>query len=37
MNREGNFFVGLIYGIGFSIPLWMSFFGWIKLISRLVS
>lgn len=32
MNREGNFAVGFSWGISLSIPLWISFFGWIKLI-----
>ncbi|SIQ21670.1 hypothetical protein SAMN05878482_101664 [Peribacillus simplex] len=31
-ENEGNFFKGLLFGTSLSIPLWISFFGWIKLI-----
>lgn len=30
--EEGNFLKGLTWGIMLSIPLWLSFFGWIKII-----
>ncbi|MET3726838.1 hypothetical protein ABID52_000419 [Fictibacillus halophilus] len=33
--EESNFFKGLIWGVLFSIPLWMAFFGWIHLIQRM--
>lgn len=29
---EGNFLKGLLFGTSISIPLWISFFGWIKII-----
>lgn len=34
MNRqqeEGSTLKGLGWGIGLSIPLWISFFGWLKI------
>lgn len=34
--REHDFVVGLAWGILFSIPLWVSIFGWVKLVSRLI-
>lgn len=30
--REGNFFKGIIWAAVLSIPLWIAFFGWVKLI-----
>ncbi|WP_285881927.1 hypothetical protein [Domibacillus indicus] len=36
MNRqqeEGSILKGLQWSIGLSIPLWISFFGWLKLFS----
>jgi hypothetical protein len=35
MENEGNFAVGFCWAVLLSIPLWISIFGWIKLISRL--
>lgn len=32
INAEGHFFKGVIYGSILSLILWMSFFGWIKII-----
>jgi hypothetical protein len=29
---EGNVIKGLMWAALFSIPLWISFFGWVKLI-----
>lgn len=37
MNREGNFAVGFSWGISLSIPLWISLFGWIKLMINIFS
>ncbi|EKN64147.1 hypothetical protein BABA_23640 [Neobacillus bataviensis LMG 21833] len=34
MAKEGNLFVGLLWGTSLSIPLWVAFFGWIKLITH---
>ncbi|MBM7618605.1 hypothetical protein JOC95_000447 [Bacillus tianshenii] len=33
---KNNFLVGMFWGTAFSIPLWLSFFGWIKLIVAFV-
>jgi hypothetical protein len=33
MNEEGNFLVGLLWGTSLSVPLWLAFIGWIKIIS----
>ncbi|MGM0841785.1 MAG: hypothetical protein ACQEWE_13700 [Bacillota bacterium] len=30
MKEEGNLFVGVFWGMLFSIPLWISLFGWVK-------
>lgn len=30
-KHEGNLLKGLMWGVTMSIPLWVSFFGWIKL------
>lgn len=30
--EEGRFHIGLIWGTIFSIPLWISIIGWIKII-----
>jgi hypothetical protein len=35
MEEQGNFLVGLMRGTSLSIPLWISFFGWVRLIGRL--
>jgi hypothetical protein len=32
MDEEGKILVGLIWGTSLSIPLWIAFFGWIKII-----
>ncbi|CAG9612137.1 hypothetical protein BACCIP111899_01309 [Bacillus rhizoplanae] len=32
MKTDGNFFVGLLWGSLFSIILWMSLIGWIKIL-----
>jgi hypothetical protein len=32
MKKEGNFIVGMYWGTLLSIPLWVSFFGWVKLV-----
>lgn len=32
--EEGKFFKGLTFGTILSAPLWLSFFGWIKLAVR---
>jgi hypothetical protein len=32
MKEEGNFTTGLFWGTTLSIPLWISFVGWIKII-----
>lgn len=31
-QEESQFFVGLTWAAVFSVPLWISFFGWIKLM-----
>lgn len=31
MYEESNIFKGLMNGVIFSIPLWMSLIGWLKL------
>jgi hypothetical protein len=31
-ETETNFFKGLFWGSILSIPLWLSFFGWVKLM-----
>jgi hypothetical protein len=31
-ETESHFFQGLFWGSLLSIPLWLSFFGWVKLI-----
>jgi hypothetical protein len=35
-ETEGNFFKGLFWGSVLSIPLWLSFFGWIKIIANVI-
>jgi len=37
MEEQGNFFVGLVWGTSLSIPLWIAFLGWFKLMLNLVS
>lgn len=36
MEENGNFSIGLLWGTSLSVPLWIAFFGWIKLIIHLV-
>ncbi|MBA9037659.1 hypothetical protein HNP21_000748 [Bacillus aryabhattai] len=36
MIERGNFLIGLAWGTSLSIPLWIAFFGWIKLVWRLL-
>jgi hypothetical protein len=31
-ETDNSFFKGLFWGSVLSIPLWLSFFGWVKLI-----
>lgn len=33
MEKEHNFYIGMLWGTSLSIPLWLAFFGWIKLIA----
>ncbi|WP_176518849.1 hypothetical protein [Bacillus wiedmannii] len=33
MKKEGDFFVGLFWGSLFSVILWISFFGWLKILT----
>jgi hypothetical protein len=35
-NEEENFAKGMVWAVGLSIPLWLSFFGWIKMVSMLL-
>lgn len=32
MEEQTNFFNGLKWGVIISIPLWVSFLGWLKLL-----
>jgi hypothetical protein len=32
MDKQGNFSVGLMWGASLSVPLWLAFFGWVKII-----
>lgn len=34
-TQEGNFMKGLLVGASMSIPLWISFFGWLKIMIHL--
>ncbi len=36
MNIDGDFFIGLFWGMLLAVPLWMSVFGWIKIIIWLI-
>ncbi len=36
MDEQGNFAYGLVWGTSLSVPLWIAFFGWIKLIIRFI-
>lgn len=35
--EDDNFSKGLAYGILLSVPLWLSFFGWLKLFHEFLS
>lgn len=32
MNHEGSLRRGLVFGLLFSIPLWVSMLGWLQLL-----
>lgn len=32
MRMEGSFLRGLAFGVMFSIPLWMSLIGWLRIL-----
>jgi hypothetical protein len=32
MEEKGNFFAGLLWGTTLSVPLWIAFLGWIKIV-----
>lgn len=32
-----NVFKGLLWGTALSIPLWLSFFGWVKVVLVVIS
>ena len=36
MDKQDNFAYGLVWGTSLSVPLWIAFFGWIKLIIRFI-
>jgi len=36
MLRSNNFLVGMFWGTTISIPLWISFLGWMKLGMRVL-
>lgn len=36
MEDQGNFFIGLFWGVLFSVPLWMAIFGWFIIIERII-
>ncbi|MGG3449108.1 hypothetical protein [Domibacillus aminovorans] len=33
-HEDGHFFIGLTWATVLSVPLWISFFGWIKLVGH---
>jgi hypothetical protein len=35
-NEDENFAKGMVWAACLSIPLWLSFFGWIKMVSALL-
>lgn len=37
MFKENDFLTGLRWSLILSIPLWCSFFGWIKIVHRVIS
>lgn len=34
-QEEGNFPKGMAWGIALAVPLWLSIFGWIKILEIL--
>jgi hypothetical protein len=36
MDEQGNFLMGLVWGTSLSVPLWIAFIGWLKLLFHLV-
>jgi len=36
MDKQGNFLVGLFWGTSLSVPLWVAFFGWLKLVTHYI-
>jgi len=32
MEKQDHFLVGLLWGTSLSIPLWIAFLGWVKII-----
>lgn len=36
MEERGNFLTGLLWGTSLSVPLWIAFIGWIKLMIKLL-
>jgi hypothetical protein len=32
MKEDGNFVAGVYWGTLLSVPLWLAFFGWVKII-----
>lgn len=36
MDEQGNFAYGLVWGTSLSVPLWIAFFGWVKLLLRIL-
>ena len=36
MDKQGNLLIGLIWGKSLSVPLWIAFFGWIKVITHFI-
>ena len=32
MERQGNFAIGLFWGASLSVPLWIAFFGWLRMM-----
>lgn len=37
MVEKNGLALGMIWGTALSVPLWISFFGWVKLIVQLVT
>ncbi|TWE01238.1 hypothetical protein FB550_106296 [Neobacillus bataviensis] len=36
MDEQGNLLVGLLWGTSLSVPLWIAFIGWMKLLLQFV-